>query len=374
MEAVRKLYRSAQRYQRIILVLVLLLAAVLGVCLILVGDNYSLGLLRDLGIGLLVSVFVSVTIELYASSTLRLAVTAEITEAIFKRLIPESIWQQVATFVLRARFTTPGLFEIDIEIPSPRDDADAAALQTKYGTGVHLIHYTARWKVENITGASETYRPGATIDADLYIAELGVPRFARIDVLGKDSERNVHLISADRNAVDGAHAQPNTDFVDLHTLCELMASTEVTAAKSLDHVNLTYTHNVGLGFSLKTPRRIPARETIEISYEAWRGVRSPGVFVYTVGIPADGIRVRIPPRDDMVFRVSALHPDPGGMTRPTRDEWRLDRGILPGQGVQIYFAPKHGEQVGLVSQDSSVDLTGQQQPGVEATPQVAAGN
>ncbi len=345
-QRIRKLYRELRLLRRLVLGMTLLLAVGLGLGLIAIGERFGLGVVRDLGIGLLVSVFVSITIELYASSSLRSALTAEMTEAIFQRLIPDAIWTQIATHIVRSNFMCKEL-ELLIDVRRAGDDATVAGVQRKlrekYGASVHLVHYTAHWKVENITGATQAFPAAGGLDADLNLPDEGVPRFARFDVTGGIPD-DVHIALADPTPAQAAATRSSTEFISPQVLYDLMASPESPAEKPLRLVTLRYRHNLDLGVWVNSLPEIPARKEIEISYEAWRGIRSPGVFVYTSGFLADGIRVRLTGPDDLTFRVRALHPDARAMEHRTDDDWwRLSKGILPGQGVAIYFAPKAGQ-------------------------------
>jgi hypothetical protein len=82
--------------------LYLVFSLLVGICLILIsadirsshGSEYLVDVIRDLGIGLVVSVFVVVFIEWRAGLTLRSEIAADVLAAVYRRTIPDIIFNQ----------------------------------------------------------------------------------------------------------------------------------------------------------------------------------------------------------------------------------------------------------------------------------------
>ncbi len=350
----RKLKSAALSAQGLAFKLLVWLLALAGVVLILWSElNHETGpnheetatfyvVVRDLGIGLLVSAFVTSLIEWHASKTLRLEVATDVVEAVFQRLIPDSIWRQVATHVFRAETVSYEL-ELNIEVLG-RDNQEAKAFEESYKNeqGVHLMRYTARRRVVNVNQTKDVpYKLHAGVDADLSMPELNIPRFDKIIVTGRESASDIALQfkdgTGDRTPAGGEFkTAPPSIFYDLWT----KAGDDHTAI--VDDVTFKCVPDVGVSFEVTC--KIPAAGEMKVSYDTWRGIRSPGIFPYTIGVPADGMVVNVIAPPQMKITVTPLHADPKAVSQVSEREWRLDRGILPGQGVQVNFSPREAAQ------------------------------
>jgi len=340
----RKLKSAALSAQRLAFKLLVWVLALAGVVLILWSElNHESStfyvVVRDLGIGLLVSAFVTSLIEWHASKTLRLEVATDVVEAVFQRLIPDSIWRQVATHVFRAETVSYEL-ELNIEVLG-RDNPEAVAFEESYKNeqGVHLMRYTARRRVVNVNQTKGVdYKLHAGVDADLSMPELNIPRFDKIIVTGRESAADIALQFKDGTLGDktpaGGRFKPATPSIFFKLWTE--GDDDHTAV--VDDVTFKCVPNVGVSFEV--PCKIPASGEMKVSYDTWRGIRSPGIFPYTIGVPADGMVVNVIAPPDMKITVTPLHADPKAVTQVSEREWRLDRGILPGQGVQVNFSPR----------------------------------
>jgi|GEM_PF-6584044 len=315
--------------------LALLSTALFGVCTIFWADTMKETtfwiLIRDLGIALIVSAFVTFAVELNASARLRLEVAVDVLQAAYQHVVPPVIWSQVTASILRSDVICRD-WQLDIEVRSPESDTIAKKFE-QLGTGIHLVHYVADRIIENINERPINYDVFGTLDADLCLPEQTIPRFTSLDVTWPGNPSNdIHI---------GDSEESKRAFVQIQT--DLLSNENTTWKGTFDRITFTHDQNVELKFA--TSYRIPAYETVRIRYEAWRGIRAPGLFVYTVGVPADSLTIRMFGPDDFEFNVLALHPDAEQIEHPTARYWRLNKGLLPGQGVQIGFArkPRRGE-------------------------------
>jgi len=333
--------------------LFLLTVTLVGVIMILAADvsgnreATSSVIIRDLGIALIVSAFITFAVELNASTRLRMDVAVDVMEAVYRHIIPPVIWSQVSSNVLRQDVICRD-WELDIEVRSPEIDPIARRFEEAIGPGIHLVHYISDRTIENIKARPINYTVIGTVDADLCVATESVPRFHRIKVTGLGGSRDLDVIFQDKPPV-GDDTEPGAIYAKENIQSALLTDDRANPEdKKFGNIVLKYERNRELRFEL--PCRIPASGKIRVRYDAWRGIRSPGLFVYTLGVPADGIKVKLSGTDNLDAYVEALHPDADEIENPSRREWRLNRGFLPGQGVQINFRPvRTGPRVGEIS-------------------------
>jgi len=299
--------------------LYLMAALLAGVCLIVVaafirasgGSEFALDVIRDLGIGLLVSVFVVVFIEWRAGLTLRKEIAADVLEAVYRRTVPEAIFDQIRDSTFRSDVLRCD-WKLDIHV------LDVAANETLYrqvrdaagSEAVYLMEVTVSYGLRNLNDHSINYLVSHGIDLDLCAAESGVPGFTEVKV------------AKDRFVID-----------------EERRRSLLNTGKPEDQEGISMEKERGNEVLFSKLIELPRSGQTEIRYKLLRAIRAPGIYVLSCATPADGISITINGPENLVFSIRPLHPQGNAIEEADPGHWEFKFGILPWQGIQVVSSP-----------------------------------
>jgi hypothetical protein len=300
---------------------VFLLAALFaGIVLILIsalirssdGSEYLVDVVRDLGIGLMVSVFVVVFIEWRAGLTLRTEIAKEVLEAVYGRIVPDVVYDQIRDSTFRSDVLRRD-WELEIKVlPTEGNEEEySAARESASSDEVFLIESTVSYQLENLNDNKIAYTVSHGIDLDVPIKSHGIPRFTEVEV------------------------DDDSQSLDSDVACELLANhtpyEEEGLALTVDEENQVLFTKMA---------QLPRAGAVAVRYTLRRAIRAPGVYVLYCATPADGIKIKIDSTKELKFDVRPLHPQ-GKRIRVVESarRWEFPYGILPWQGFQIVSSP-----------------------------------
>jgi hypothetical protein len=296
--------------------LYLLFSLLVGICLILVsavirsshGSEYVVDVIRDLGIGLVVSVFVVVFIEWRAGLTLRSEIAADVLAAVYRRTIPDIIFDQVRDSTFRSDVLRRG-WEVEVSVVSPTEHAElySEVREEAVSEEVFLIESRVTYELENLNDCDIVYPLTHGIDIDLSVDSRGIPCFTALEF-----DDDVHHF--DSEEVFACFAEGRT-FKTSDVTLSLAHPNEILASKQL---------------------RLERLGTTRIRYKLIRAIRAPGLYVISCATPADGIRIEIDGVRELSFDVRPLHPQAAHIDETEQGRrWEFAYGMLPWQGIQI---------------------------------------
>ncbi len=252
-------------------------------------------LLRDGSIALLVAVFLSLTIELYAGKRLRAEVAEDVLSGVFKKIIPDEIFDEVRSHVIQAT-ALRRQWEVRMSL---RRDGNVQSIDSSLYVSTTVLDY----KLESLKSGHQKHRIISGLSRDL---------------LGKDSSGNdlprYKKITIGRNVYEGAGL---TSFLanDLHHL-----------SRDID---------------------LPANEQVQVLIEVDEIVRAPSTIYWATSLPTIGATIDIDTSGvpELEFNVEAYHPEKGRLIeRMSGRRWEFSGGILPWQAFEITARKKKGEE------------------------------
>jgi len=311
-----------------------------------VGPRNLLDLLRDVGTAVLVAVFTAVTIEVFVNARVRAHIAHDVFQATFRKFLPDVLYEQVRDSVLQAGVIRRE-WEVYLRVLDPEVHRDLyAEARGLAGSDVYLVEYTVSYYLENLSTIEAEYTVEGGIDLDLPLPTLGIPRFTSV-LIGDDAEDK-----------DRAKAVPISDAVAV-----------LTVECKLDRDGLQIWEDSG-ELIFHEVRKIPPRRErsgnpddraqLPVHFELRRALRVPGMIVLSASAPSDGIKIRIDTVQDIIFDVTAQHPDKQALEK-RGNEWLFKkRGILPWQGFIIRASTPTSRRAAtpLGASGSDVRITG----------------
>lgn len=285
--------------------------------------QHSIGpeLLRDVGIALLISVFVTLTIERYASDKLREDIAFDVLSAAYAKIVPESIYRQIAENVFRIPIYRRG-WTARIVVQkrmSAHRDACVALIDCEYS-----------YCVENLNEKEISFEIEGAITLD--VPYIDVPRFKSINVINTTGKQEA-LIDVTITAADAKKilVQGAKDIFVKNNRDSPKDDRDPLAGVLLQKKNDEIV--------FATLVKIPSRESVKVSFGVERAIRVPGTFIIYTPVPANGIEITIE-SGELEFEIIPLHPNKKGLRHPVKGLWEFEYGILPWQGFQVRCAPK----------------------------------
>lgn len=270
-------------------------------------------IIRDLGIALLSGVFVTLAVELYAGIRLRKQIAGEVLQAAYEKVVPETIFKEVADSVFRSDVIWRQ-WTVDMVVLLQEEEPELyKGLREHHGEHTHIIRSTIAYSLENLNDKAIPYPVSGGIDLDIPVEKSGLPQFENI-TLGSPGEN-----------------YPITPAQSIEALTKTPEVPISTVGTSRRKITLQQRPNQ-LRFDVEV--EIPARGTFDVRYVVKRAIRVPGIFVLVASAPADGIRIKARGRN-VTFQVIPFHPHRNDLANPGPGEWVFDRGMLPWQGVEI---------------------------------------
>jgi hypothetical protein len=291
------------------------------------ANEIATDILRDLGIGSLVSVFVVVFIEWRAGLTLRSEIATDVLEAVYRRMVPKVIYDEVRDSIFRSDVMRRD-WELTITALALGDchEIPEETREWMSGEGVFLVELQTSYVVQNLNDRQVPFLAKGWLDLDVPIEAAGVPRFTAVEV-GDDSWELSAALVQDLYRGTRPLLLPN----DLRVLV-----------------------NPGRQIRFEKHLMLPRSGSVRLAYRARCAFRAPGSQVVSAQSPADGIRIETNGTPELEFDVLPLHPQQEGLrsegSAPWR-QWHFARAILPWQGFQIVSSVVAG------GEDESVSTT-----------------
>jgi hypothetical protein len=295
--------------------LYLVCALFIGIILILVSaifrtsadSEYLIDISRDIGIGFIVSVLVVTFIEWRAGLTLRTEIAEDVLEAVFRRIVPDVIFDQVRDSTFRSDVLRRD-WQIQLTIlPVEENRAAYRAVRDQAKTEqVYLIQSTVTYALENLNDSDISFPLTHGIDSELSIEEHGIPCFTELEFGGD-------LYRFEPTEIFSRYGEGES-FVD-RGLTLSREPNEMLAEKTV---------------------QINRAGTTVVRYKLIRALRVPGIYVISCATPADGVTVQISGVSELGFDVRPLHPQARHIAESESGRrWTFPYGMLPWQGIQI---------------------------------------
>ncbi len=230
----------------------------------LAKESFKTVIVRDFGIAFTLAVILTIILEANARQRLQDQITTGVVEAVFKRLIPASIFEEVRAYVIGARVVKR---EWALNMNLQYDPS------LKLNEPDHFIsRTTVSYKLFNIMPYAEVQVIRSSLNLDLSGADAtgALPRYDKVSLDNEkfEGETLTHLLGEDRCSY------------------QIMRSIEGNQRKFVHVVN----------------------EISEI-------VRIPDTFVWSMNAPTEDATINITSSDPNVgFQVRALHPDSARLT------------------------------------------------------------
>lgn len=287
--------------------LIYLVAFLGGVLLLilshLLGEEYvtSSEVMKEVGMAVLVSVFLSFTIEGIAKQRHEASVNNErellsrgIFEAIYKRHIPEVVFEEVERCVLNSR-----IIREQYKVAYTIKDLDEKELSFDVPCSNYVRCFvTTSYVLRNLTSAPVTQ--------DI-VLHLEKPLEARL----------IPLVKIENVRIDG----------------DALSAQQIKDATKMGDSQINFLVN----------RDIPPNGSIKVSIKAALIKYSTDQEIWSSRIPSDGIELTVNvPDDNLEVCVKANHSQKLILSTDDKvmKQWNLDHGIFPHQSLLFWWHPK----------------------------------
>lgn len=272
------------------------LMAALGVVFLLIAyfvaiDGFWYFLLKELGFALIVALFLVGTIEKFTRERHEAAAEATMNEinknlfyAIFKRYIPEKVFEEVEKAVMESNvFRTA--HQLNYTIERLADDKVTCIAQTSY-------------QLVSVLDEARDHKIVVSLEMPIELADKELCFIERLEVGGVVLERN-----------DLRQYVTNSD----------------------QHITVTY------------PYRIEGRATVRVSTHSRLVKKMTDVELWASRIPSDGLELTVSTPDrNLKVCAHANHSEKlmQVMANGSTSKWTLQHGIFPYQSIMFWWMPK----------------------------------
>lgn len=283
------------KYLFIVLGLVGALSAALSLLPSVQGTLQSA--LIEFAVGVFIAIVLAITVERYATEQFRrevdraLQLTREsVFEAVFSTMMPDSIFKEIRELILAQPFVRKDVYAA-VSMRWPADgDRETLDFTTAFA-----------YDVRNLSARTQKYT---------VYAQLSRPNDPRLSQKIEFHELSIGGKSADKYTGE--------------RLESLLSSGDT-------HLTLRKVIEMGPGGSE------------HIAMRFWRRIECEDYYTLNMGYPTEGLTLVVDHPEDIVVKLRVNHPSPDRLvTLPSSEVlrgWKLEGGILPYQGLEIWWFP-----------------------------------
>jgi hypothetical protein len=261
------------------------------------GGTVKAGL-TEFAVAVFIAIVLAFTVERYVSEEFQhkveqaLQLTREsVLEAVYSTLMPDAIFKEVRDLILAQPFVRKDVSAV-ITMRWP-DDGDRATLD---------FNTTLGYDVQNVSG--RTYK---------------------------------YMISAQLSRPNDPHLRDMIRFDELaigRTPPTRIVAEELAALLTPDDTHLTLRKEISL----------PPKGSQYVALRFWRRIECDDYYTLNMGSPTEGLALTVYHPPEIVERLRINHPAPDRVVGLPGSEvsssWTLQGGILPYQGLEIWWYPK----------------------------------